>query len=74
MVDLQCRVLELEALLEQVLKPASRLVTVDAGRDEHVRGEGGKPTRDGPDVQVVDLGDVGIVDERTRAIFCALTP
>ena len=54
--------------LEQLLEPAPRLVAVDAGRDEHVRGERGKAARHRPDVQVVHLVDVGIVDDRARDV------
>ena len=66
MVDLKRRVLEVEALLEQALQPAARIVAVDAGRDEHVRGKSRETARHRPDVQVVYLDDLGIVDERPR--------
>ncbi len=67
MVDLERHVAQLEALLEQALKAAPRTVAVGVRRDEDVRRESREAARHGPDVQVVHLDDLGIVDERPRA-------
>src|SRR6266511_2515968 len=55
-VDLQRRVLDLEALVEHPLELAPHLMAVVAGADEHVRRKRGEPGTDLPDVQVVHVG------------------
>src|SRR5664279_6550713 len=64
MVDLERRVMQVESLLEEMLEPAPRVVAVDARRHENVRRERGKAARHRPDMQVVHLGDVRVIDER----------
>ncbi len=63
-VDLQRRVVEAEALVQHRLHRAPRRVAVAVGADEHVRGERREAARDLPDVQVVNLDDVRLGDER----------
>src|SRR5712691_6757517 len=62
-VDLQCRVVEVEPVLEQPLQATTRSVAIGAGLDEHVRGERGEAARHRPDVQVVHLDDVLVAGE-----------
>ena len=74
MIDLQRRVIEREALVQHRLHLAPRGVAVALAADEHVRGERGEAARDFPDVQVVDLDDGRLLDERAketvnRAVF-----
>lgn len=62
-VDLQGGVLKLELFVELVLEPAAGRVTVAFAGYEHVGRQRGKPGADLPDVKVVDLGDIGLLDE-----------
>ena len=55
-VDLEGRVPDREAGLEQLLDDESPLVAVDALVDQHVRGQRREPRRHLPDVQLVDVG------------------
>src|SRR6266542_627203 len=65
-VDLERRVTQPELLLQQMLQPAARAVTVGVRRDEDVGRERREAARHRPDVQVVHLDDVGIAGERLR--------
>ena len=57
-LDLERRVLDAEALAQQVGQLAAVGLGVAAGADGDVRGQRGHARRDLPDVQVVDLDDV----------------
>src|SRR5215218_10974873 len=59
-LDLQRRVADREALLEEVLEPAPDPVAVVPRGDEHVGGEGGEAGGHLPDVQIVDLDNAGV--------------
>ena len=63
-VDLQRRVIEREALAQHRLHRAARRVAVAVGADEHVRRERREAAGDLPHVQVVDLDDALLGDER----------
>src|SRR5437588_10655275 len=63
-VDLECRVPEAEALVQQLLEATPRAVAIGVGRDEDVGRERGEAARHGPDVEVVHLDDVRVGGER----------
>src|SRR5581483_7756809 len=65
-VDLQRRVAEAEALLEQPAEPAPGRVAVAVRRDEDVGGKRGEPARHGPDVEIVHLDHLGVGGESAR--------
>ena len=60
MVDLQRRVVDPEAVVQQPLELAAPGVAVVALGHEHVGGERREARRDLPDVQIVDLDDPAV--------------
>jgi len=74
-VDLQRRVLDAEALVEQLLQLAPASVAVVPRGDEHVRRERDEAGRDLPHVEVVHLGDPGRGRQRAAlAVLERVTP
>ena len=59
MVNLERRVGEVEAVVEQRFEIAPRRVAVGVGGDQDVGGERREARGDLPDVEVVDLDDAG---------------
>jgi hypothetical protein len=59
-VDLKRAVVDVKALLEQVMQRPAHLVTVVAGAHYDVRGQRGEARGDLPHVQVVDLDHAGL--------------
>ena len=56
-VDLERRVLDLEAVVEHALDLATAFVAVAVGGDEHVGAQRREARRDLPDMEVVHLDD-----------------
>ena len=69
MIDLKGRVIDAEALAQHRLHVTARGVAVVLTRDQHVGGERGEAARDLPHVQVVDLDDARLGDERAADGF-----
>ena len=63
-LDLERRVVDLEAAVELLLELASDAVAVLVPGHEHVGRERGKARGDLPDVQVVDVGDARMQGSR----------
>ena len=59
MLDLPGGVLDSEAVVQQLFEVTPRPVAVLVRSDEDICGECGEAAGDFPDVQVVDLADVG---------------
>src|SRR2546422_464985 len=63
-IDLEGRVVDAEALVEQLLELAADRMAIVAGVDEHVRGKRREARADLPDVQVVHALDVRMGGDR----------
>ena len=63
-VDLERRVVDVEALVEQALERPAQLVAVVAGPDDDVRRERRETRGDLPHVEIVDLDDPGVSGQR----------
>jgi hypothetical protein len=63
-IDLQRRVVDVEARVQHRLHLTARSVAVAVAGDEHVRGERREAARDLPHVQVVNLDHVRLLHER----------
>ena len=69
MVDLQGRVLDVEAILEKALELEPDRVAVVPGMHEHMGGERREARRQLPDVEVVDVDHVGVRGERAADLL-----
>ena len=70
-IHLQRRVLDPEAVVQELLELAPPAVAVVARRHEHVRGQRREAGRDLPDVQIVDLHDPRRTRESATDVLCA---
>src|SRR5919206_4773294 len=68
-IDLQRRVPDAEAFLDEALQLAPAGMAVVAGSDEDVRGQRGEARRHLPDVQVVHLDDARRRSERAPDVL-----
>src|SRR5215204_6845584 len=70
-VDLERRVVDVEALVEHLLELEAHRVTVDAAGDQHVSGQRGHVRADLPDVEVVHVPHGAVSRQGFPDLGCA---